>query len=495
MKSLNNEYITNMSVSFDKAINENDGGTLLQLVKATEEKNIEEFSDIELAQLFYSLGTAYSELKRLDKIDYSMSVEKQLFYYRKAIDVLHFEKNDSMKLWDDLKRKLYTNYGNCLDEIGRKQPALEAYYSALEVSPTFGMTLGEIGVALSHYYLIDYDTNHKNIYAYFAYRYLSVAVQKYNKDIHPSALAVFQKYLGQYNYEEESDIEFKQFNYKGEELQYRKWGLNNRLFLNPLNDLPVSEMAFAADIIQLPDMIADINAKPIFHGLFNQIKQEYIYARYLYYKSIQISEKPHFADKETYLLQFADYPQYSIRIENMKSAFRTLYSLLDKVAYFLNKYFDLGIDECKVNFRYIWNPNSTNEKHDTSKNKLNPSKNYALNALYWISKDFTEKYENSPNPYAKHLSIIRNALEHKYLKVFDDSFIDRSDGSVDDWALYVSERNLSKYTIQLLKLIREVILNLSFAVYQEEKSRFLKNKDNTIVMPIMMLNYDDEWKI
>lgn len=253
-------------------------------------------------------------------------------------------------------------------------------------------------------------------------------------------------------------------------------------------------MAFAADIIQLPDMIADINAKPIFHGLFNQIKQEYVYARYLYYKSIQILEKPHCADKETYLLQFADYPQYSIRIENMKSAFRTLYSLLDKVAYFLNKYFDLGIDECKVNFRYIWNINSTNEKHDTSKNKLNPSKNYALNDLYWISKDFTEKYENSPNPYAKHLSIIRNALEHKYLKVFDDSFIDRSDGSIDDWDLYVSERNLSKYTIQLLKLIREVILNLSFAVYQEEKSRSLKNKDKTIVMPIMMLNYD-EWKI
>nr|WP_256377094.1 LA2681 family HEPN domain-containing protein [Neglectibacter sp. X4] len=101
-------------------------------------------------------------------------------------------------------------------------------------------------------------------------------------------------------------------------------------------------------------MIVSINAKPVFHGMFNQIKQEYVYARYECYCSLQTLEQPHFADKETHLINFADYPQYGIRIEQMKSAFKTLYGLFDKIAFFLNSYFDLGIHERDINFSHIW---------------------------------------------------------------------------------------------------------------------------------------------
>ena len=62
----------------------------------------------------------------------------------------------------------------------------------------------------------------------------------------------------------------------GKEEKYRRWSLENGLFLNTLNDLPVLKMCFAADVLQLPDMIVSIDAKPVFHGMFNQIKQEYI---------------------------------------------------------------------------------------------------------------------------------------------------------------------------------------------------------------------------
>lgn len=67
-----------------------------------------------------------------------------------------------------------------------------------------------------------------------------------------------------------------------------------------------------------------------------------------------IYQSIHFADKGTHLINFADYPQYGIRIEQIKSAFKILYELFDKIAYFLNSYFDLGIHERDVSFNHVW---------------------------------------------------------------------------------------------------------------------------------------------
>ncbi len=152
-----------------------------------------------------------------------------------------------------------------------------------------------------------------------------------------------------------SPLNIPQYTYNNQdEYQYRKWALDNALFLNPLNDLPVSEFCFAADVIQLPNIIAKVGEKPIFHGMFNQFKQEYVFARYQYYYSQQITDEVHFADKDTCLINFADYPQYSIRIEMIKSTFKILYSMLDKIAFFINSYFKLGIRERDVSFHSIW---------------------------------------------------------------------------------------------------------------------------------------------
>ena len=107
-------------------------------------------------------------------------------------------------------------------------------------------------------------------------------------------------------------------------------------------------------MLQLPPIITHIEDKLIYHGMFNQLKQEYIFARYQHYSCIQVQKKVHFADKDTYLVDFANFPQYSIRIENLKSAFKILFSLLDKIAFFINTYFNLGIKERDVSFHSIW---------------------------------------------------------------------------------------------------------------------------------------------
>lgn len=276
---------------------------------------------------------------------------------------------------------------------------------------------------------------------------------------------------------------------------YREWAVENNLFLNTLNDLPVVELCFATDVLQLPDMIVSIDAKPIFHGMFNQIKQEYVYARYQYYLSLQFREEVHYADKETHLINFADFPQYGIRIEQLKSAFKTLYGLFDKIAYFLNSYFELGIHERDVSFNHIWLTGfGAGKNHYEYKNVLNHKENFALASLYWISRDFYDKFEDSPNPRLKRISDVRNALEHKYVKVTNGWFPARVNGEIDDLALYVTEDELSALTLELMHIVREAIICVSLCVHVEEQ----KNRDqlqNKLIMPMPLMEYDDEWKL
>lgn len=194
-------------------------------------------------------------------------------------------------------------------------------------------------------------------------------------------------------------------------------------------------------------------------------------------------------------LHFADYPQYSIRIEQLKSAFKVLYALFDKIAYFLNSYFELGIHERDVSFSHIWLTEfGTGKHHYNYKNTLNYQNNVALASLFWISRDFYDKFEDSPSPKLKRISNVRNALEHKYVKVTNDWFLERINGEIDDLALYITEDELSELTMSLLHIVREAIISLSLCIHSEEQKKKDEN-ENKFIMPVVLMEYDDDWKV
>ena len=69
--------------------------------------------------------------------------------------------------------------------------------------------------------------------------------------------------------------------------------------------------------------------------------------------------------------------------------------MFDKIAFFLEHYFDLGIKERDINFRSIWRDSAGfGQKKYQYKNTLDPNQNFALSSLYWISKDFFEKFDD-----------------------------------------------------------------------------------------------------
>lgn len=494
---------TELTQRFDAATISKDYKTLSKLIDEAIEL-IKTETTASQAQLYYSLATTYSDFARFKGLSEDESFKKQLYFFRKSLELINAEENEKDEYKPYIigfKPMLLTNYANALDNCGRKIAAIEQYKEALQILPQFGMALGNLGRVYTDYGMLEYDPGHSDYFHFHAYTLMDAATVSSDPNTHADAKKRFEQVLQCYD-EDYIDKLFEilpdipDYTYDDPtEYAYRKWALDNNLFLNTLNDLPDLKLRFAADVIQLPSITADVGSKPIFHGMFNQIKQEYIYARYLYYSSLDVPDVPHYADKETYLLNLTDYPQYSIRIENLKTSYKTLYSLFDKLSYCINSYFDLGIKERDVSFNSIWKHTHGYGKNKyNNKNDLNPQKNYALSSLHWICKDFFEKFEASPNPNLQRFRDLRHAMEHRYLKV---TWIETTDGKYiedDGLAVYVSESELYDLTMQLMRIVREAIICLALAISIEERDRNHKKDPNTKTVSIQIDGYDDLWK-
>lgn len=503
-----NEQCDVFSKSFDAAIDTQDWDKTQKII-AEAEHYITEHSTAQYAPIFYSVATAYSDIAKC-KPEYMTDAiqEKTLYYFRTALNLLnsHELKNPEFKPYVlGLQLPLLTNYANALSRCGRKIASIRYYRQVLQISPKFSMAKGNIGIDLLSYSRFVYDPGHQDYLGYFSYHYLKSAVEDSDETIHPDAKQYFTQILNGYsqNYIEEfleKPLDIPEYSLgDSNEYAYRMWCLNNHLFLNPLNDLPLEHSCFAADTLKLPDLTTNISRTdvPIFYGIFNQLKQEYVYARYLCYKGCSFQDAPHYADKETCLVDLLDFPQYSIRIEDTKTAFRLLYSLFDKVAFFINSYYNLEIKERDITFHSIWRQASgygkSRYKHK-SLHDVNP--NVGIDSLRWMYKDFNDIFGDAHSPQQEHMNILRNALEHKYVKVHDCLLYDMAAPYIDEEMTYhISETDLENYTLDLMYMVRELIIDLTMAVHAHEKDKLSKLSKKRLVTQVNLFDYDDTWKI
>lgn len=485
--ALDNQSVTELCTTIDEA---------LKLLSSTS------LNSISKASLYYSIATTYSDLEMYSKeYQNENNQEKIIFYYRKSLESIEeFGLTDSSNpYYLGFKLDLYTNYANSLDRIGRTIEAIRYYQKALAINPKFGMALGNCGIAYITYANLMYDLSHRNILHHFAFNYLTTTLTN-KSELHPQSIKYFSYYLDSYSnsFKEEfleKELHFDTFSLGDveNEIDYRTWVLNEHLYLNPMNDLHVTDSFIATDILHLPNMrmkISDgINYK--FHSMYNLLKQEYISARFNFFECTQLAEGMHYADKETHIINTLDYSSFSIRLEKLKLSYRSLYSLFDKTAYFLNEYFDLGIKERDITFRSIWNSKKTGKYGYNYKNTLPYKTNSALNAIYWLFKDLFVKLYSSPSPHAKELNMLRNALEHKFANIYLNGFYDRQSAAKKNSSFDISEDILEEYTLQLLKMVRELLIYLSLSVHINEQQ---KTTDDEFCPPINIYEIDDELK-
>ena len=391
---------------------------------------------------------------------------------------------------------IYVNLGNSFSHYGRTINAIKYYDKAIALKfwhknvvnhLNYFMALINKAKALEDYSNLDYDDGHKEYFIKFAYKLYKEALTLFekNKNIYYIDLSIVNEILKRvhfYNkFEGIEDIEYfetYEIKFSKNENEYIKWCLSNKFFLNSMNDLGNYYIS-TYDPLNLPNLITKIDEGfPKTITNFNQIKQEFITFRHLLFEGLH-EKTPKYYDKETSITDDYDYNLYDINIEKIKIAFRGFYSIFDKIAYFLNEYFNIEIQENQIDFRKIWF-----NKERKINNKFNELNNLALRGLYLISKDLffnnndeqSKKFIEVLEPEAQAINDIRNHLEHKFIsiKIVKSDLLDEKERKRN---FSITEDELKEKTIHLAQLAREAIIYLSFAIHNEEKKK--TNKENT----------------
>lgn len=481
--------VNSISMGIDTAFDEKDEDTLQSFVdKINQLLNNETFSIDAKIVLYYDLGNVYSYLDSLRNHS-----EKKLWIYNNLEHINAIKAyRKCINLKTECKHKnesqifvvqSYTNLGNLFSESGRIIYAIEAWKKALEIHNDFGMAQGNLGMGLITYARSLYDQNHAALLCKKAYPFLENAIK--SNDVYTEAKESFCKYKNLINPAllKQDFTSSDYFNDLSEqEKEYRKWVLQNSLFLNPLNDI-YNESFVAHDILHLPNMIASINEPPKFHGLFNEIKQQFASSRYIYYSYLKQKDdyEKHFSDKETHLVNTFDYSLYGYKYELLKTAYKNLYSILDKIAFFLNDYLQLKINIRSIAFHTIWYEGKQKQNINPIIESLN---NNPLRGLYYLSKDFHSdtEYLASTDDDAKELSEIRNCLEHRYVKITQYKNVENI-YPYDDFAYQITIDEFERKIEKILHYVREAIIYLSLAVHTNEEQNYPKDK---IIGPIIM---------
>jgi tetratricopeptide (TPR) repeat protein len=369
----------------------------------------------------------------------------------------------------DLLCQIYVNLANCLDKKGRVVDALDYYEEALKLKPNFAMALGKKGRVLADYSIISGE--HQSTFLREAYYLISQALKlrvlpkstchhfeewlKYIERLFTDKKALINppEYPG-YTIQSDSKIEYSLI----------KFCLKNKLYLNICNYCQKCNAAIG-DPVLIKGMIGPLGkdtSNDIFlklSGHLNQIKQDFVTARFLLFLSRYNELNLNFVDKHVIIIDTLDYRMHNIYIELVKSAFKNFYNILDKIACFINDYLNLLVPDNEIHFSKIWYSDFGKK---IIQKKIQETKNYSLNAIFDIHRDL-EKGGQCYN-----LRKTRNALTHRFIKV---RMLKRSEDAEN-----MTEDMLVNSTLKLAKIVRNSIIYLLQFIDIEETKKVKNSK-------------------
>lgn len=453
--SLSCLYIDYGSVIKDKSL----------LIKGTDlirlnQKDMVKF--VTQSSLLYNLANGYLNY-------YSLTKNKFLNGKNIIIEIKNlFKKAVKISNTPKLSVQILVNLGNFYNYFGRYADALEYYEEALRINPTYGMALVNKGQSLIEYRnFIDHDSPMLlDAYNCFKDALKSNDLTYQGKISAEKSIKIFEENNNQSSLttKNKTKLNIKPYYSNLEELS-NIFCYNNRLYLNLCNFCQKCENAIG-DTIAIRRMITPIKNEKIEDDLFlvlssylNQIKMDFISARLnliLYqYKELDLK----FVNDNVVIIDSLNYEIHNIRIQLVKDSFKSFYDILDKIAFFINEYFDLGVEPWKIDFKKFW---YNNFKKKILRKELDFNNN-GLKALFDIHEDILYGDE-------KKLNKIRNTITHRVLKIKLFS-VDEEDT--------LTEEELFNRTIDLAKIVRNAIIYLMAMIDIEESK---KDGSNSVPM-------------
>lgn len=398
--------------------------------------------------------------------------ERQILYLRRAVSHKTF-----IRLAPASQAAILTNLANGLSSFGRGLEAIELYDAALAFVPQFAMALGNRGKAMHTLSFHIPDRGHAMLVAAYGHAKLKEALapgalwqsEDRSASVYFSSLAA--QIEGKIKPEKviaNNSLDAFSLGRSKEEQGYRAWALENNLFLNPLMAIGPHAIA-ATDRMNLPSYVSPIGEPPTFIAWFNQMKQEYVAARWFLYQGT-LPAKKHFVDKNVFLANTLDYPAFGIQVEKLRASFRIAFGLLDKIAGFINAYYRVGMDPKRVDIRNIWRTNKGQVRSE-----FLDKENLALRGLYWLALDIIgddPADQDSIAPEAAELKRLRNLLEHRCL-VLREMDVDSPMGAVETTA----REDFEGHAMHILSLARSAIMYLAFSMRKEELDRRPKKSE------------------
>lgn len=446
---------------------------------------------------YFILGHAYNTKRCLtlppDKAHYNEGlIWNEVFCYRKTLRIAN--EIGKLKLIALYRTAIQTRYqalvhlGGVYDHFGRFQEAQHLWLQAGHLLKDDYMWRFSVGFSLAntHGY---YEKRAEPFVLAHAKALLKPYLNK--PETTASAKAVYESIKDWETPDAalDKDVKYK----KSEEGDYNKWVNGHWLRLNSYNDInPFSVMSqddsLFFEAVFSPKEDTDFGYRMF--ALLNEIKQEYVSARYLLYRYFVDTGLQHFSDKGVRLADNADYSNYSFNIELAKSSFRAFYSILDKIAYSLNEYLGLGAKNTSVSFKDFW---YSDKKHRTLKNEITRLKtNYSLAGLFFIRNDIyggDEHYLQDEGTIR--LKAVRNAMEHRAILVTDE-------GEYEDTGLFlkISRSKFEDVAMSLIRTVRQAIFCLVNMVNHIEYDKKLSiNKASKVVIPQEIMTVSDDEKI
>jgi len=476
---LKSETIDGLSRKADKFLIENNYENLKTFLESLLGVEYTFENLVDEAKYYYTLGNCSEKLFNYHRLDwFSDELSKSVIFFRKALYVIQkidFPSDDVLLL----RSCIETNLGSNLSSQGRAFCCIPLWDDAIKCKenpvPIISKAENELFIASSIY-----DPSHKRIHYFTAYQLIQFGLEHLDK-LYPEQRAAYSKgshlmsfkvwYEDNFKTDDFSYFDLYKMDFKSrKQASYLKWCGDNKLFINDLNDVSLSEIVYQ-DIMTLPNISRQFNPtlsmyeELMYHGNFDELKNDYCYARYLVFEAKDIDNDQIHLFNDTYPhCNDMAHTITNLKASHYKSAFKTLYSIFDKIAYFIHRFFDLNDikKDRTISFDSIFRNNSGTWKPHS---KLKDSQNCFLHALFYILKDIRDVRGLTPvsrwlDPDAKAFSEIRNAIEHRSLKIIDDfgySFT-QSDRSYKQSSLDSLKGEINDNEAQIKKLVDEISL-------------------------------------